>query len=93
MAHTYGTGSGVTDMKINKHILIKTGLVILLVIYLTALYSSDNARNISMDQIAQSMEKDQAITALNKETRADLKRYYQTEERDIDGFFFYRWLS
>ena len=23
MAHTYGTGSGVTDMKINKHILIK----------------------------------------------------------------------
>lgn len=90
MAHTYGTGSGVTDMKINKHILIKTGLVILLVIYLTALYSSDNARNIPMDQIAQSMEKDQAIIALNKETRADLKRYYQTEERDIDGFFFYK---
>ena len=77
-------------MTINKHLFIKAGLVVLLVIYLAALYSSDNAKDISMEQIAQSMEADAAITTLNKEDSTSLKRYYQTEEPDINGFFFYK---
>ena len=72
-------------MTINKHLFIKAGLVVLLVIYLATLYSSDNAKDISMDQIAQSMEADATITTLNKEDSTSLKRYYQTEEPDING--------
>ena len=57
MAHTYGTGSGVTFMKktakTDKHFFIKGAMVLFLVIYLGTLYNSDNARNVPVEQIAQ----------------------------------------
>ena len=90
MAHTHGTDSGVTGMKKYLHIIIKSGLVIFLAAYLTILYTSDSARNVPMDTIAQSMEQDSEITSLNQETRTDLKHYYQTDDRSIDGYFFYK---
>ena len=37
------------------HTFIKAGLVILLVVYLTLLYTADNAKNIPIDQITASM--------------------------------------
>ena len=77
-------------MKNYLHIFIKGGLVLFLIVYLTILYTSDSAKNIPMDQIAQTMEQDSAIVSLNQETRADLKHYYQTDDRDIDGYFFYK---
>ena len=43
-----------------------------------------------MEQIAQTMEQDSDITSLNKEARSDLKHYYQTDDRNIDGYFFYK---
>ena len=96
MAYPYGTGSGVTGMKktgrnnTDIHTFIKAGLVILLVVYLTLLYTADNAKNIPIEQITASMESDETITSLNKEGRTDLKHYYQVDERDIDGYFFYK---
>lgn len=96
MAYPYGTGSGVTGMKktgrsnTDIHTFIKAGLVILLVVYLTLLYTADNAKNIPIEQITASMESDETITSLNKEERTDLKHYYQVDERDIDGYFFYK---
>lgn len=68
-------------------------MVLFLVIYLTLLYTSDNARNIPMDNIAQSMEADTTITLQKKRGRTDLKRYYQIDEGDIDGFLFYKAVS
>ena len=90
MADSYGTDCGVTGMKNYLHIFIKGRLVLFLIVYLTILYTSDSAKNIPMDQIAQTMEQDSAIVSLNQETRADLKHYYQTDDRDIDGYFFYK---
>ena len=90
MADTHGTDSGVTGMRNYLHIFIKGGLVLFLITYLTVLYTSDSAKNIPMEQIAQAMEQDSDITSLNKENRSDLKHYYQVDERDIDGYFFYK---
>lgn len=94
MAYPYGTGSGVTFMKktakTDKHFFIKGAMVLFLVIYLGTLYNSDNARNVPVEQIAQVLEQDQNITSLNQEGRTDLKHYYQTDDRDLDGYFFYK---
>ena len=77
-------------MKNYIHIAVKGGLVLFLAAYLTVLYTSDSAKNIPMEQISQTMEQNQDIVSLNQETRSDLKRYYQTDDRSIDGYFFYK---
>ena len=77
-------------MKNYIHIVVKGGLVFFLAAYLTVLYTSDSAKNIPMEQISQTMEQNQDIVSLNQETRSDLKRYYQTDDRSIDGYFFYK---
>ena len=76
--------------KTDKHFFIKGAMVLFLVIYLGTLYNSDNARNVPVEQIAQVLEQDQNITSLNQEGRTDLKHYYQTDDRNIDGYFFYK---
>ena len=43
-----------------------------------------------MEQITQTLEQNSDISSLNKETRSDLKHYYQTDDRTIDGYFFYK---
>ena len=90
MADTHGTDSGVTGMKNYLHIFIKSGLVLFLAVYLTLLYTSDSAKNVPMEQITQTLEQNSDISSLNKETRSDLKHYYQTDDRTIDGYFFYK---
>ena len=69
---------------------MKTAMVVFLVGYLGILYNSDNARNVPVEQLAQVLEQDQSITSLNQEGRTDLKHYYQTDDRDLDGYFFYK---
>ena len=90
MADTHGTDSGVTGMKNYLHIFIKSGLVLFLAVYLTVLYTSDSAKNVPMEQITQTLEQNSDISSLNKETRSDLKHYYQTDDHTIDGYFFYK---
>lgn len=90
MAHPYGTGSGVTGMKADRHFFIKTAMIVFLVGYLGSLYTSDSAKNVPVEQIAQVLEQDPNISSLNQEERSDLKHYYQTDERDLDGYFFYK---
>ena len=91
MADKYGTDCGVKrHEKIIYIIFIKGAFVLFLIAYLTVLYTSDSAKNVPMEQIAQTMEQDSDITSLNKEARSDLKHYYQTDDRNIDGYFFYK---
>ena len=59
----------------------KVAFVLFLIAYLAVLYTSDSAKNVPMEQIAQTMEQDSDITSLNKEARSDLKHYYQTDDR------------
>ncbi|MDO4338556.1 MAG: DUF4358 domain-containing protein [Eubacteriales bacterium] len=73
-----------------KHLLIKILMVLFLVCYLGLLYTSDNAKNIPIDQISAAMEETSSVTALSKKGRVDLKRFYQIEEKDTDGYFFYK---
>lgn len=80
-------------MKIDKHLIIKSGMVLFLCIYLTLLYTSDSAKNVPMETITQEMEADTSITLLQKRGRSDLKRYYQVDERDVDGYLFYKAVS
>ena len=68
-------------------------MVLFIVVYLTLLYTADNAVNVSMDSITQSMEADTTLTLLKKRSRTDLKRYYQIEEGDTDGFLLYKAVS
>lgn len=73
-----------------KHLLIKILMVLFLVVYLGLLYTSDSARDIPIDKISAAMEESSSITSLSKEGRVDLKRFYQIEEKDTDGYFFYK---
>ena len=74
MADKYGTDCGVKGMKNYLHIFIKGAFVLFLIAYLTVLYTSDSAKNVPMEQIAQTMEQDSDITS----------------DRNIDGYFFYK---
>lgn len=65
-------------------------MVVFLSAYLILLYTSDSAKNVPMETITQSMEADTSITLLEKRGRSDLKRYYQIDERDVDGYLFYK---
>ena len=49
-------------MKNYLHIFIKGAFVLFLIAYLTVLYTSDSAKNVPMEQIAQTMEQDSDIT-------------------------------
>ena len=77
-------------MKNKKSLIIKSTMVILLAVYLILLYRADYAKDVSMDTIAQSMEKYDAITQLGQEDRVQLKRCYQINDTDTDGYFFYK---
>ena len=61
MADKYGTDCGVKGMKNYLHIFIKGAFVLFLIAYLTVLYTSDSAKNVPMEQIAQTMEQDSDI--------------------------------
>ena len=63
MADKYGTDRGVKGMKNYLHIFIKGAFVLFLIAYLAVLYTSDSAKNVPMEQIAQTMEQDSDITS------------------------------
>lgn len=77
-------------MKFNKSIIIKTAMVLFLSVYLIMLYTSDSAKNVSMDNISTEMVSDTSISLLEKRGRTDLKRYYQIDESTVDGYLFYK---
>lgn len=76
-----------------KELFIKITMLLFLGIYLFVIYTSNNAKNIPMETIITSMETDSTITSLAKRGRTDLKRYYQIEESNTDGYLFYKALS
>lgn len=78
-------------MKINRHLIIKSAMVLFLAAYLSLLCVSDSVKNVPMDTIAASMESGTNITSLTKRGRTDLRRFYQIS--DTDGFLFYKAIS
>ena len=77
----------------NVHLLIKAGMTLFLILYLSSLYLADSAKNVPMDEITQEIEADTTVTTLKKRGRTDLKRYYQLDEQDINGYLFYKDVS
>lgn len=77
-------------MKINKSLIIKTAMVLFLSVYLILLYTSDSAKNVPMDEISAEMVADTSISVLKKRGRTDLRRYYQVDEANVDGYLFYK---
>lgn len=77
-------------MKPDRHMTIKAAMVLFLAAYLGFLYFSDYAKNIPMDNISASMEKETAVTDLQKQSLTDLRRFYQIDGNETDGWFFYK---
>ena len=80
-------------MPISKSLIIKTAMILFLAAYLILIYTSDNAKNISMDDIAGQMESSDTLTAMQKRDKGDLQRYYSIMDTDTDGFLFYKDVS
>ncbi|HIR91945.1 MAG TPA: DUF4358 domain-containing protein [Candidatus Egerieimonas intestinavium] len=70
--------------------IVKVGLVLLLLIYLIVIYRGDGARDCSIEEITAEMEQDSDLTALQKKSGIDLKRYIGIDEASYDGFLFYK---
>lgn len=77
-------------MKPDRHTILKAAMVLFLAAYLGFLYFSDYAKNIPMDNIAASMEKETSVTDLQKQSLTDLRRFYQIDGNETDGWFFYK---
>lgn len=58
--------------------------------YLTVLYILRQRKECTHGTDCTDYGTDSDITSLNKEARSDLKHYYQTDDRNIDGYFFYK---
>lgn len=65
-------------------------MVLFLSVYLILLYTSDSAKNVPMDEISAEMVADTSISVLKKRGRTDLRRYYQVDEANVDGYLFYK---
>ena len=78
------------NVKINlsRSLIIKSIMVLFLVIYLGHLYVSDYAADVSMDQIASALEKEESVTQLPEEGATGLRRFYQLDADATDGYFF-----
>lgn len=70
--------------------IIKAAMLLFLTVYLVLLYFADYAKNVPMDSIAASMEKETAVTVLEKQSLTDLRRFYQIDGNKTDGWFFYK---
>lgn len=77
-------------MKNKLSYVIKTLMVVFLAVYLFLIYRADYARDVSMEQISAAMEQIDSITSLKKEGRTELRRFYQLNDTDTDGYFFYK---
>lgn len=77
-------------MKEKISLIIKIAMVLFLAIYLVLLYRADYAKDIPMDEISASMEQVEAVLSLDKQGRNELRRFYQLNDGDTDGFFFYK---
>ena len=58
--------------------------------YLCLLCLSDSARNLPMEQLTDAFEDSESTNSLERQNKAGLKRFYQLEEADTDGYLFYK---
>ncbi|MCI5903094.1 MAG: DUF4358 domain-containing protein [Blautia sp.] len=77
-------------MKADRHLLIKIFMILFLAAYLCLLCLSDSTRNLPIEQLASALEAGGNTAALEKQNKAGLKRFYQLEESDTDGYLFYK---
>ena len=77
-------------MKADRHSIIKVSLILILTAYLCYLYSADYAKDIPIEKIAEAMEKEPSVTSLRKQGRTELRRFYQIDEKETNGCFYYK---
>ena len=70
--------------------MIKVFMILFLAAYLCLLCLSDSTRNLPIEQLASALEAGGNTAALEKQNKAGLKRFYQLEESDTDGYLFYK---
>lgn len=76
--------------RFDKHFFIKAGSVLFLTGYLLALSFSGNAKDVPMEKIASSLEAQESVTSLDKRGRVDMKRFYQIDDKDTEGYLFHK---
>ena len=81
------------DPGFTRNGVIKTLMVVFLILYLGALYSANNAADVSMVRVESSMTGRTNVGSLLKRGRADLKRYYSIDDEAADGYVFYKAIS
>lgn len=83
-------GSRGSDTGFTRNGVIKTLMIVFLILYLGFLYSSNNAADIPMSEIASEMVSRTTVSAMEQRGRADLKRYYSMDEGTLDGCLFFK---
>ncbi|MBQ9065575.1 MAG: DUF4358 domain-containing protein [Blautia sp.] len=68
-------------------------MVVFLVLYLGWIYNSDNAKDVSMEDISFTMENISSVTEMQKRGKGDLQRYFSVMDTDTEGYFFYKDIS
>lgn len=72
---------------------IKSVMIAFLVIFLWLIYTSNNAKDIQMTEIASYMQSNTTVTSLEERGRSDLKRFFSIDEAQTDGYIFYKAIS
>lgn len=80
-------------MKITTSLIIKAAMILFLAVYLVLIYTSDNAKDVPMEQIASRMTEIESITKMQERDKGDLQRYFSISDTDTDGYIYYKDLS
>lgn len=72
---------------------IKTAMVLFLAVFLVLIYTSDNAKDVPMEQIASRIKEIESVTEMQERDKGDLQRYYSISESDTNGYIYYKDIS
>lgn len=76
--------------KVNKYSVIKGIFVIVLIAYLMFLSFSDNAKDLPIKTITETMTQKANLSGLEECGKTELMRFYNLEEGNTEGYFFYK---
>ena len=72
---------------------IKSLMAAFLIIFLWLIYTSANAKDVPITEIASYMQSSTTVTSLEERGRSDLKRFYSLNDEQTDGYIFYKAIS
>ena len=71
-------------------IIIKAIFVIALLAYIISICLADSSKDIPMDTISTTMTKKADLDGLDQCGKSELARFYGLQEKNLDGYFFYK---